>query len=641
MINLIQQILTRYWGYSSFRSLQQEIILSVMEGNDTLALMPTGGGKSICFQVPAMAKEGICLVVSPLIALMKDQVEHLKAKGIPAVAIVSGMSKNEIDIALDNCIYGKEKFLYLSPERLSSDIFLARLQKMKINLIAIDEAHCISQWGYDFRPSYLKISEVRNQLPGVPILALTASATADVQDDIQQKLSFKSPKVFKKSFERKNISYMVLHEEDKLQRMLNIMRKIQGTGIVYVRTRKKTREIAAFLQRNSVNASFYHAGLNASERAKIQEQWMSGKVRVVVSTNAFGMGIDKSNVRFVVHLDIPDSLEAYYQEAGRAGRDEQKAYAVLLYNESDIVESERRLEMSFPEVQSIRHTYQALANYYQLPVGSGKGVSFDFDLSAFCANYNLQVAETFNCLKVLEMQGLVAVTESADLHARLRVTANSQQLYEFQVKNTRFDHFIKVILRSYEGLFDDYVMIKESEIAKRAGIALEECISLLKQMSQLRIFNYIESKDTPEITFTEERLDLKDLHIDRENLADRKKRYLFRQKAMLNYASSSDKCRSVLLLNYFGEESRSRCGVCDICLQRNKIGVSDLEFESISEKIKHFLSKGNAPLEDVVSTIQDFREDQALKVIEWMIDNSRIKYARGNELEWIHDSVSS
>lgn len=640
MINLIQQILTRYWGYSSFRSLQQEIILSVMEGSDTLALMPTGGGKSICFQVPAMAKEGICLVVSPLIALMKDQVEHLKAKGIPAVAIVSGMSKNEIDIALDNCIYGKEKFLYLSPERLSSDIFLARLQKMKINLIAIDEAHCISQWGYDFRPSYLKISEVRNQLPGVPILALTASATTDVQDDIQQKLSFKSPKVFRKSFERKNISYMVLHEEDKLQRMLNIMRKIQGTGIVYVRTRKKTREIAAFLHRNSVNASFYHAGLNASERAKIQEQWMSGKVRVVVSTNAFGMGIDKSNVRFVVHLDIPDSLEAYYQEAGRAGRDEQKAYAVLLYNESDIVESERRLEMSFPEVQSIRHTYQALANYYQLPVGSGKGVSFDFDLSAFCTNYNLQVAETFNCLKVLEMQGLVAVTESADLHARLRVTANSQQLYEFQVKNTRFDHFIKVILRSYEGLFDDYVMIKESEIANRAGIALEECISLLKQLSQLRILHYIESKDTPEITFTEERLDLKDLHIDRENLADRKKRYLFRQKAMLHYASSTDKCRSVLLLNYFGEESRSRCGVCDICLQRNKIGVSDLEFESISEKIKHFLSKGNAPLEEIVSTIQDFREDQALKVIEWMIDNSRIKYARGNELEWIHDSVS-
>ena len=640
MINLIQQILTRYWGYSSFRSLQQDIILSVMEGNDTLALMPTGGGKSICFQVPALAKDGICLVVSPLIALMKDQVEHLRAKGIPAVAIVSGMSKNEIDIALDNCIYGKEKFLYLSPERLSSDIFLARLQKMKINLIAIDEAHCISQWGYDFRPSYLKIAEVRNQLPGVPILALTASATSEVQDDIQQKLAFKSPKVFRKSFERKNISYMVLHEEDKLQRMLNIMRKIQGTGIVYVRTRKKTREIAAFLQRNSVIASFYHAGLSASERAKIQEQWMSGKVRVVVSTNAFGMGIDKSNVRFVVHLDIPDSLEAYYQEAGRAGRDEQKAYAVLLYNESDIVDSERRLEMSFPEVQSIRHTYQALANYYQLPVGSGKGVSFDFDLSAFCANYNLQVAETFNCLKVLEMQGLIAVTESSDLHARLRVTANAQQLYEFQVKNTRFDHFVKVILRSYEGLFDDYVMIKESEIANRAGITLEECISLLKQLSQLRIFNYIESKDTPEITFTEERLDLKDLHIDRENLADRKKRYLFRQKAMLNYASSTDKCRSVLLLNYFGEESRSRCGVCDICLQRNKIGVSDLEFESISEKIKHFLSKGNAPLEDVVSTIQDFREDQALKVIEWMIDNSRIKYARGNELEWIHDSVS-
>ncbi|HRH67487.1 MAG TPA: ATP-dependent DNA helicase RecQ, partial [Bacteroidia bacterium] len=627
-----------YWGHSAFRSLQQEIILSVLSGSDTLALMPTGGGKSICFQVPALAREGLCLVVSPLIALMKDQVEHLKTKGIPAVAVVSGMSKNEIDIALDNCIYGKEKFLYLSPERLSSDLFIARLQKMNINLLAIDEAHCISQWGYDFRPSYLKISEVRELLPGVPVLALTASATPDVQEDIQKKLNFKNGQVFKKSFERKNISYMVLHEEDKLQRMLKIMSKIQGTGIVYVRTRKKTREVAAFLQRNSIRASFYHAGLSADERSKVQDDWMKGKVRVVVSTNAFGMGIDKSNVRFVIHLDIPDSLEAYYQEAGRAGRDDQKSYAVLLYNESDRIESERRLEMSFPEVQSIRTTYQALGNFYQLPVGSGKGVSFSFDLSEFCTAYNLQISEVFNCLKVLELQGLIAVSESADLHARLRITATAQQLYEFQVKNPRTDHFIKVILRSYEGLFDDYVMIKESEIAVRAGISTEESKTLLRQLSQLKMLNYIESKDTPQITFTEERLDQKDLHIYRENLADRKKRYLLRQKAMLNYASSMEKCRSLMLLNYFGEESRNRCGICDVCLQRNKIGISDLEFENITDRIRTHLKNGTISLEELVSKVDDHREEHALKVIEWMIDNAKIRYVRGNELEWTNDA---
>jgi len=638
VINHIQQILTRYWGYSTFRSLQQEIILSVLDGKDTLALMPTGGGKSICFQVPAMAKEGLCLVVSPLIALMKDQVEHLKAKGIPAVSIVSGMSKNEIDIALDNCIYGKEKFLYLSPERLSSDLFIARLQKMNINLIAIDEAHCISQWGYDFRPSYLKIAEVRQHLPGVPILALTASATPLVQEDIQQRLDFKNGQVFKKSFERKNLSYIVLHEEDKLQRMLNVMKKIPGTGIVYVRTRKKTRDVAEFLIRNNVRASFYHAGLSSADRAKVQDDWMKGRVRIVVSTNAFGMGIDKSNVRFVVHLDIPDSLEAYYQEAGRAGRDEQKSYAVLVYNESDLIESQRRLEMSFPEVKAIRTTYQAIANYYQLPVGSGKGVSFNFDIGEFCSTYNLPVAEVFNCLKILELQGLVVTSESADLHARLRVTASSQELYEFQVKNVKIDNFIKIILRSYEGLFDEYVMIKESEIASRAGLSIEECKSLLKQLSALKLFNYIESKDTPQITFTEERLDLKDLHIDRENLADRKKRYLIRQKAMLNYATSFEKCRSLMLVNYFGEEARNRCGVCDVCLQRNKIGVSDLEFDTISDRIRLLLLKGEFSLDELVSKVEDHHESQALKVIEWMIDNSKIKYVRGNLLEWVENS---
>jgi ATP-dependent DNA helicase RecQ len=624
----------QYWAYSKFRPLQEEIILSVLGGKDTLALMPTGGGKSLCFQVPAMAMEGVCLVVSPLIALMKDQVEGLRKKGIPALAVVSGMSPNEIDIAFDNCIHGKVKFLYLSPERLSSPLFLERLEKMNICLLAIDESHCISQWGYDFRPSYLKIAEIRQHLNNVPVLALTASATPDIQIDIRKKLEFNTENVFRKSFERKNLSYVVLREDDKLQRMLKVINNVPGTGVIYVRTRKRTKDIAAFLSRHKISAGFYHGGLNSTERSKVQDQWMSGAIRVVVATNAFGMGIDKGNVRFVIHLDLPESLEAYYQEAGRAGRDEQKAYAVLLYNESDKAEMEQRAKTSFPELKKIRQTYQALANYFNLAIGSGQGAGFDFQLTEFCSGYNLPIHETFNALKVLELQGYIELTGAIELQSRIHFIAHRDQLYEFQVKNSVLDQFIKIILRSYEGLFDDYVFIQESQIAKRAEIDIKDVIKHLNHLHELGILNYIPAKDTPLITFLEPRHDSKNLRIDSKNLKERKERFIQRAKAVLDYAAEKSKCRSQMLLAYFGEETWHRCGVCDYCLGRNKTGVSDLEFEQVSNQVETLLQNNTYSLHDLVHHLDHSKEAVNLKVLEWLLDNDKIKYTVGNQLCW-------
>lgn len=634
MSKQIQQILTRYWGHSSFRPMQEEIIESVLAGNDTLALLPTGGGKSICFQVPAMASDGICIVISPLIALMKDQVQNLKARGIPAVAVVSGMKKSEVDIALDNCVYGKEKFLYVSPERLTSDIFIERLKLMKVNLLAIDEAHCISQWGYDFRPSYLKISEIRQYIPNVPILALTATATKNVVTDIQQKLLFKKENVFRKSFERKNLAYIVLYEEDKLSRLLKVVRNVKGSGVVYVRTRKRTSEIAEFLRRNSVSAAAYHAGMLTSDRSKVQDDWIKEKIRVVVATNAFGMGIDKGNVRFVVHIDSPDSIEAYYQEAGRAGRDEEKAYGVLLYNQNDREELERRLELGFPEMSKIRNVYQALANYFQLPVGSGLGVSFDFDIHSFCSNYNFQVAETYSCLKILEMQGLISMSDTAALQSRLMFLVKANDLYEYQVKNPKFDHFIKLLLRSYEGVFDDFVNINENDISSRGNISKDETIRLLNQLQQLKILQYIPQSESPQLTFAEVRLDQKDLYIDRENLALRKDLAMEKARSFLHYAETGNRCRSQMLVAYFGETDTERCGVCDYCLERNKSGLSDLEIEDTRKRIRTILEKKTIDLHELVLQLRPLSEEKSVKVIELLLDNEEVIYSEGNLLSW-------
>lgn len=634
MQNRIREILTTYWGYSQFRPLQEDIILSVLEGRDTLALMPTGGGKSVCFQVPAMVNDGVCIVVSPLISLIKDQVEALRKKGIPAVAIMSGMKRNEIEIALSHAAYGKTKFLYVTPERLATDYFRSQVGAMKVNLLAIDEAHCISQWGYDFRPPYLQIADIRQHLPGTPVLALTATATPEVQTDIQQKLDFKTENIFKKSFERKNLSYVVFHEEDKMQKLLSILSNVKGTGVIYVRNRKKTREIAEYLVRHHVRAAWYHAGLNADSRNAVQDDWMKEKVRVIVATNAFGMGIDKGNVRFVVHIDLPEGPEAYFQEAGRAGRDEEKAYAVLLYNQADIEDLDYRTKLSFPDTKDILRVYNALGNYFQIPVGSAKGVSYDFDLDHFCQTYKLVPATVHHSIKVLEMQGLLAFSDAADLHSRIHVSMKYDELYDFQVRNPNYDHLIKTFLRSYEGVFDDYVTVNEKLLAQRADISMDKLLSKLQQLDRLQVISYIQATNTPQLTFMEERIHEREVRIDRQHLAERKERFVKRAKAIVKYATSQGKCRSQMLLEYFGEVKEQRCGVCDYCLKRNKLDLSDFEFETIKSQIKMTLVGNALELNDLVHHIREAKEEKSMKVIEWLIDNERISYAEGNLLKW-------
>ena len=481
------EILKKYWGFDNFRPLQDEIVQSVLSGKDTLALLPTGGGKSICFQVPAMVMDGICIVVSPLIALMKDQVENLKARGIEAIAIYAGMGKREIDILLDNCIYGNIKFLYLSPERLLAQKVRDRIAYMNVNLIAIDEAHCISQWGYDFRPPYLKVKELRAILPNKPILALTATATAFVKQDIIEKLEMKDAQVFVKSFARRNLSYVVSDLEDKHRKLIEIVKNVKGCGLVYVRNRRETAEIAHFLQRNGIAADFYHAGIEKDLRFKKQEDWKKDIIRIMVATNAFGMGIDKPNVRFVVHLDLPDSLEAYYQEAGRAGRDENRAFAVLLANQSDQLILNAKYADSFPTIDEIKKIYHHLGSYFQLAYGAGEGLSFEFDIADFCKKFSLGVIKTLASLKFLERDGYVTLSENIFLQSRIMFTASHEDVYRFQIENSTYDSLIKTIQRSYGGAFDAYVKIKEADLSNRLRISYQDVITHLNRLQQLQV----------------------------------------------------------------------------------------------------------------------------------------------------------
>lgn len=630
----IHQILTKYWGHTAFRPLQEDIINAVLGGKDTLALLPTGGGKSICFQVPALLKEGICIVVSPLIALMKDQVENLKKREIPAVAIVSGMHRKEIDIALDNCIFGKTKFLYISPERLSSDFARVRIADMKVSLFAIDEAHCISQWGYDFRPSYLKIASLREIHPSVPVLALTATATPEVVADIQDKLKFRERNLFQKSFERKNLSYMVIAEESKLDRMLKIIEKVPGTGLVYVRNRRKTKEVAEYLVRHNVSADYYHAGLDSATRDAKQDKWIKNQCRVIVATNAFGMGIDKPNVRFVIHLDLPDSLEAYFQEAGRAGRDEKKAYAVLLYAPSDKTDLEQRTLSGFPEIKEIKSVYDALGNYFKVPVGSGRGMSFDFDISDFSNCYNFRTMLVYNSIKFLEREAYISSTEPLHLPSRIFIPHTNEELYKFQIAHQYYDGFIKLLLRSYSGLFTNYIKINESDVARRAETEREKVVEVLNKLKDLGVISYLPQTDLPQLTFTEERLNLKNFILSKENYDIRKKEAVKRMETVIAYATATRKCRSQLLLTYFGEEHPYRCGVCDVCLERNKLELSNMEFETVSSQIKEHLTLKTLTLEELVNSIKNSREDKVIKVVQWLMDNEKIKYEKENRLVW-------
>ena len=630
----IQKILTQYWGFSSFRTMQEDIIRSVLDGKDTLALLPTGGGKSICFQIPALAMDGVCVVVTPLISLMKDQVENLKQKGIRAAAVYSGMHPSEIDIILDNAAYGDVKLLYLSPERLETETFRERIQRMNVNLLAVDEAHCISQWGYDFRPPYLNIAATREFLPNIPILALTATATPAVVKDIQEKLQFANGNVFQKSFERKNLAYVVLSSDDKLAAMLRVLNNVDGPGIVYVRNRRKAKEISEYLQKHDIPADFYHAGLDATTRSEKQDSWMDERCRIIVATNAFGMGIDKANVRTVIHLDLTDSLEAYFQEAGRAGRDEKKSYAVLLCTEADITNSRDQFNTSYPELDAIRKTYKSLGNYYQLATGSGKDMSFDLDLKAFAEAFNIQPLIAFNAMKILEKEGYILLSDAFHSPSRIHFKFNRDDLYRFQVENPAHDNFIKLLLRSYTGLFTDFVKINEKEIARRLGLDQDDIIEYLKMLQRQNVISYIPSKNKPQVIFTRERQDTKHVYISPEEYLQRKTNAANRLQSVINYIKSKDQCRSQQLLDYFGEKSSKRCGKCDVCQERNKMDISDQDFDEIKNLIKALIQKEPQSLQEIAFQLKTTPEERIIRVLRWLEDNDRVHKNEKQQYTW-------
>lgn len=605
-----------------------------MAGRDTLALLPTGGGKSICFQVPGLAMEGICLVISPLIALMKDQVQNLKKRNIPAVALYSGMNRFEIELIYNNCAYGNIKFLYVSPERLENEDFIQKLQEWRISMLAVDEAHCISQWGYDFRPPYLRIAAIREKLPGIPVMALTATATTTVVEDIQQKLKFPRSNVFQQSFSRENLAYLVLKEEDKRGRLLRIVNKTRGTGIIYVRNRKKTAEIAQWLTKNGIPSSCYHAGLDPLSRSKRQDDWMNAKVRVMVATNAFGMGIDKPDVRFVVHLDLPENLEAYFQEAGRAGRDGKNSYSVILYDTLDITNLRTNFSLSYPDAELIRHIYLSLANYCQVPEGGGKDSTTDFEIAAFCQDYKFNPVTVFKVLSFLEKEGYILLTDDPGNASRIHIRASREELYQFQVRHAYFDDFIKLILRSYGGLFIDFAVVRESELAKRSGLDAELVKKYLFQLHTMGILTYLPGKTKPQLVFCRERVNEKHILISNNNYLQQKENARTRMVSVINYISLTNHCRSLLLLDYFGEKATRRCGKCDVCLKRNKAGISDYIFNEISDKLKLQLQQQPEPIDTIRMKITGFPEEKVIMVLNWLIENGQVLADKKGKMYW-------
>ncbi len=566
----IHSVLREHWGFESFRPMQEQIIRSIMDGRDTLALMPTGGGKSLTYQVPAMASDGICIVITPLIALMKDQVDNLRKRGISAVAIHSGLSPRQIDIALDNCVYGDVKFLYIAPERLATDVFRLRVQKMNVALLAVDEAHCISQWGYDFRPSYLRIAEVRELIPDTPILALTASATKLVEQDIIDKLSLVKPAVLRSSFARDNLSYSVRAVEDKNEQLMRIITNVAGTGIVYVRTREGAEKIASWLREQGESADYYHGGLPNAERSLRQEDWTQGRTRIMVATNAFGMGIDKADVRFVVHYTMCDSLESYYQEAGRAGRDGKRSYAILLTSPDDEQRVSKRFESEFPPIDEIKSIYEKVCNYVQVAVGDGLQSSFIFNIHDFASREHIFTGKVISALKILNQNGYITLTEEAENPARIMFCVSRDDLYKIRIERNDLDHFLRTILRMYNGVFSEFRAIDEYEIATVSGYKLERVKELFKRLWQMRIIRYVPANRSPILFFNEERLPTKDVFIAPETYRLRKEMMHERFSKMLDYASNGEHCRSRILSEYFGDIEAKDCGICDICLARRK-----------------------------------------------------------------------
>ena len=585
----LQQTLERYWGYTSFREGQMAIIQSVMDCRDTLALMPTGGGKSLTYQVPTLAREGLCIVVTPLIALMKDQVDRLRRMGVSATAIHSGMSYTQIDNALDNCVYGDVKFLYVAPERLATEAFRLRVQRMKVSLLAVDEAHCISQWGYDFRPSYLRIAELRQHLKDVPVLALTASATEMVAKDIMHHLGFQEPNILRSSFARPNLSYAVRHTDDKQEQLLRVINNVGGSGIVYMRSREGCEQLCETLRNQGISASYYHAGLPHAERSMRQEEWTSGKVRVMVATNAFGMGIDKADVRFVVHFTMCDSLESYYQEAGRAGRDGQRSYAVLLSSSDDSSKITKRFDAEFPPLDEVKSIYEKICDFVQVAVGDGLYASFIFNIHEFCRRERIYIGKVRAAINLLEQNDYLTLTEEMENPARIHFCISRDELYRIRVGRNELDHIIRIILRLYNGVFTEFRPIDERSIASASGYTIERVKELLKRMWQLRIIRYIPANSSPMLFFNEERLPTKDLYISPETYVHRKELMAERFENMLHYAEQQTECRSVVLQRYFGDTEASACGTCDVCLATKRREKSD--GKALSESILHLLSR--------------------------------------------------
>ena len=630
-----QEILKQYWGYDSFRSKQEDAIHSILDAKDTLTLLPTGGGKSICFQVPALMMEGICVVISPLIALMNDQVTALKAKNIRALAITSGMSFSELDIALDNCIYGNYKFLYLSPERLESDMVQQRLKKMNINLIVVDEAHCISEWGYNFRPSYLKIAEIR-EITTAPIIALTATATPLVVKDIQEKLKFDNENVISTSFYRDELSYVVLKQDDKDSKLIQILNRVKGTSIIYCRTRKETKRIHLLLSEYGITSHYYHAGLDVLERASKQKQWQLNHVRVMVATNAFGMGIDKNDVRLVIHNHLPFSLEAYFQEAGRAGRDRKLAYSILLYNDLDIHNLKKQINDHYPEIEIVRNVYQQIANFLGIAIGDGKHQEFPFHINEFCERYNLNQLQTYNALKLLEKEDYIKLSEAIHQPSRLFIKVTHTELYQFQIANKQYDILLKILLRSYGSLFDNFTKIQENIIAKRAQLSTQEVKDFLTNLKQIDILDYIPQNSNPKLLMLKTRVDSKYISLSKETLETRKANEEAKAASVIQYASNQYQCRCHVLQNYFGEEDNKRCGKCDVCLERNKLNINDQEFETIMLAIQNLISQNPMHVDDIIMAIVEYREDKMVTVLQFLRDNGQIAMNDEQKLYWIY-----